>query len=139
MGDTASSLVALRRALALARPQDVKRAFLTEGDGILQLLQLGRTEWDSADLIEFTDRLLEIAGKSTMMGPPATQDLVEPLSPREIEVLRLLPTGLTAEELAKELFISVNTVRTHMKNLYSKLGVHSRHEAVVRASELDLL
>jgi LuxR family maltose regulon positive regulatory protein len=46
---------------------------------------------------------------------------------------------LTAADLARELFISVNTVRTHMKNLYSKLGVHSRHEAVVRASELDLL
>jgi LuxR family maltose regulon positive regulatory protein len=139
MGDPASSLAALRRALDLARPQDVKLAFLTEGDDILQLLQLGRSEWDSADLIEFTDQLLEIAGKSTLTGPPATQGLLEPLSPREIEVLRLLPAGLTAEELARELFISVNTVRTHMKNIYSKLGVHSRHEAVVRASELDLL
>jgi LuxR family maltose regulon positive regulatory protein len=46
---------------------------------------------------------------------------------------------LTAEELADELVISVNTVRTHLKNLYAKLGVHSRHEAVARASELDLL
>ena len=61
------------------------------------------------------------------------------MSSRELEVLRLLPTGLTAVELADELVISVNTLRSHLKNIYAKLGVHSRHEAVVKAAQLDLL
>jgi LuxR family maltose regulon positive regulatory protein len=139
MGDTTSSLADLCRALDLARPQDMKRAFLTEGEEILQLLQLGRTEWDSIERIEFVDGLLELAGRPVSNGSPSAQGLLEPLSPRELEVLELLPTGLTAEEIANELVISVNTVRTHLKNLYAKLGVHSRHEAVVRASALDLL
>jgi LuxR family maltose regulon positive regulatory protein len=139
MGDTVSSLAALRRALDLAQPQDLKRVFLTEGEDVLRLLKLGRSEWDSPELIDFVDRLLEIAGQSVASGPPSRQGLLEPLSPRELEVLHFLPTGLTAEEIAKELVISVNTVRTHLKNLYAKLGVHSRHEAVVCASELDLL
>ncbi len=139
MGDTASSLAALRRALDLAQPQDVKRPFLIEGEDILDLLQLGRAEWDSIERIAFVDQLLEIAGRSVSTSPPFAAGSLEPLSPRELEVLAFLPTGLTAEEIAGELVISVNTVRTHLKNLYAKLGVHSRHEAVVRASELDLL
>jgi LuxR family maltose regulon positive regulatory protein len=139
MGDSTSSLAALRRALELAQPQEVMRAFLTEGEVIFQLLQLGREEWDSNELVDFIDRLFETAGRPVSTGSSPTRGAPEPLSPRELEVLRLLPTGLTAEELADELVISVNTVRTHLKNLYAKLGVHSRHEAVARASKLDLL
>jgi LuxR family maltose regulon positive regulatory protein len=89
-------------------------------------------------LIDFTDHLLGKAGIPISMKPTLTPGLVEPLSPRELEVLRLLPTGLTAKELAEELIISVNTVRSHLKSIYAKLGVHSRHEAVARATELDL-
>jgi LuxR family maltose regulon positive regulatory protein len=67
------------------------------------------------------------------------QGLPEPLSPRELEILRLLPSGLTMEDIASQLIISVNTVRSHLKNIYAKLDVHSRHEAVSRANDLELL
>ena len=64
---------------------------------------------------------------------------VEPLTRRELEVLRLLATSLPTAEIAIELFITVNTLRTHTKNIYGKLDVHSRREAVARAQELGLL
>lgn len=65
--------------------------------------------------------------------------LLEPLSEREAEVLRLLTTRLSTPEIADELVISVNTVRSHIKSIYSKLNVHRRMEAVQRAKELGLL
>ena len=65
--------------------------------------------------------------------------LLERLSPRETEVLRLLTTHLSHAEMAEELVVSVNTVRSHVKSIYSKLDVHSRMEAIERARELGLL
>jgi LuxR family maltose regulon positive regulatory protein len=65
--------------------------------------------------------------------------LVEPLTERELEVLRYLPSSLTTTEMAEHLFISVNTVRSHIRSIYSKLGVHSRHEAIACAEQLGLL
>ena len=67
------------------------------------------------------------------------QLLIEPLSERELEVLRLLGTELNGPEVARELMVSLNTMRTHTKNIYSKLGVNNRRAAVRRAEELDLL
>ena len=139
MGDTAASLAALRRALDLGQPQDLMRIFLTEGEDVIHLLQAVRSEGDSPERNDYIDRMLQKIGLQAFKRPSSTQDLLEPLSPRELEVLRLLPTELTAEELADALIISVNTVRSHLKSIYAKLGVHSRHEAVLRAAELDLL
>jgi LuxR family maltose regulon positive regulatory protein len=65
--------------------------------------------------------------------------LIEPLSQREEEVLRLLATSLSTAEMAEELCIAVSTLRTHIKNIYGKLQVHSRTEAVLRGQEMDLL
>ena len=70
---------------------------------------------------------------------PAQSALVEPLSGREHEVLRLLATDLGGPEIARELVVSLNTVRTHTKNIYAKLGVNNRRAAVRRAQELDLV
>ena len=67
------------------------------------------------------------------------QPLIEPLSERELEVLRLLRTDLNGPEIARELMVSLNTVRTHTQNIYAKLGVNNRRAAVLRAEELDLL
>ena len=139
VGDPASSLTALRRALQIATPVGAARLFLTEGEEFIQLLQTARSELDSPDLIDFTDHLLAKAGLPMSMRASPTQGVLESLSPRELEVLRLLPTGLTAKELAEELIISVNTVRSHLKSIYAKLGVNSRHQAVARATEIDLL
>jgi LuxR family maltose regulon positive regulatory protein len=65
--------------------------------------------------------------------------LVEPLSERELEVLRLLAAGLESPEIARELIISVSTARTHIKNIYGKLGVHGRVQAIERARALGLV
>jgi LuxR family maltose regulon positive regulatory protein len=65
--------------------------------------------------------------------------LTEPLSPAETRVLRYLPTGLSVPEIADQLYLSVNTVRTHMRHIYDKLDTHRRHEAVDRARILGLL
>jgi LuxR family transcriptional regulator, maltose regulon positive regulatory protein len=70
---------------------------------------------------------------------PAKNMLVEPLSQRELEVLRLLRSDLNGPEIARELIVSLNTVRTHTQNIYAKLGVNNRRAAVRRAEELDLL
>jgi LuxR family maltose regulon positive regulatory protein len=65
--------------------------------------------------------------------------LIEPLSERELEVLRLLASDLSGPDIARELVVSLNTVRTHTKNIYSKLGVNNRRAAIRRAEDLDLL
>jgi LuxR family maltose regulon positive regulatory protein len=69
-------------------------------------------------------------------GPPP---LLEPLTDSEVRVLRYLPTNLTGPEIARELYVSMNTVRTHMRHFYAKLGTHRRAEAVERARALGLL
>ena len=71
--------------------------------------------------------------------PPVTQDVIEPLSDRELDVLRLLGTDLDGPDIARELMVSLNTMRTHTKNIYAKLGVNSRRAAVRRAEELEVL
>jgi LuxR family transcriptional regulator, maltose regulon positive regulatory protein len=67
------------------------------------------------------------------------EPLTDPLSESELRVLRYLPTNLRGPEIASELFVSLNTIRAHMRNVYAKLGVHSRAGAVERARELGLL
>jgi LuxR family maltose regulon positive regulatory protein len=67
------------------------------------------------------------------------EELIEPLSDRELDVLHLLPSSLSSTEMAKELSISVNTLRSHLKSIYAKLEAHSRYEAITRAKELGLL
>jgi LuxR family maltose regulon positive regulatory protein len=81
-------------------------------------------------------RLLDAFGEPAAPRQISAQDLPEPLSDREREVLRLLGTELTGPEIARQLVVSLNTVRTHTKNIYTKLGVTSRRAAVRRAEEL---
>jgi LuxR family maltose regulon positive regulatory protein len=75
----------------------------------------------------------------TEHSAPVQQGLIEPLSERELDVLRLLGTDLGGPEIARELVVSLHTIRTHTKSIYAKLGVNSRRAAVRRAEELDLL
>ena len=84
-------------------------------------------------------RRLVSAGAPAGGGIPAPRGPVEPLSARELEVLRLLGTDLDGPGIARHLFVSLNTLRTHTKNLYAKLGVNSRRAAVRRGEELNLL
>ena len=84
-------------------------------------------------------RRLQNALSGTEVQTRHTQGLVDPLSQRELDVLRLLGTDLGGPDIARELVLSLNTVRTHTRNIYAKLGVNSRRAAVRRAEELDLM
>jgi LuxR family maltose regulon positive regulatory protein len=135
LGHTDRALTALAQALAPARPSGYVRAFLDHGTPMLRLLRQSLAQGIAGD---DAGRLLAAAG-SVMAPPTVPQALVEPLSDRELQVLRLLATHLTGAEIGKELYISVNTVRFHLKNIYAKLSVHSRSDAVERARELGVL
>ena len=83
--------------------------------------------------------ILSLLAGRTPAPPPAAAPPLEPLSDSEVRVLRYLPTNLSAREIANELYVSTNTVKTHMHHLYAKLGTHRRGEAVERARALGLL
>ena len=85
------------------------------------------------------DILSLLAGRQLAGRPATLQPLLEPLSDSELRVLRYLPTNLTGSEIAGELYVSYNTVSTHLRHLYAKLGTHTRAEAVARARALGLL
>ena len=135
VGDASAAMAAFERALALAEPERYVGLFVEEGPSMAALLALAR---DRGIAREYVARLLDAFG--TMAGPPsATASLVEPLSERERDVLRLLATELDGPGIAAELVVGLSTVRSHTKSIYGKLGVHSRRAAVRRAQELGLL
>ena len=86
-----------------------------------------------------SDVLNLLSGHTPAARPETSEPLQEPLSESELRVLRYLPTNLRAPEIAAELFVSLNTIRTHLRNVYAKLGMHSRADAVRRARDLGLL
>jgi LuxR family maltose regulon positive regulatory protein len=92
--------------------------------------------------VDFIGRLLAAFRASEHRGaeaPSRNQPLVEPLSEREREVLRLLAGGNTNDEIGRSLYVSTNTIKAHLKSIYRKLDVNSRHDAVGKARQLDLL
>jgi LuxR family maltose regulon positive regulatory protein len=121
-------VVALERALTLAEPQGYVRAFAGVEPALLRRLARQQPTWG------YVRRLLDGPGLS---GAGSVQ-LVDPLSERELDVLRLLRSDLDGPAIARELTVSLNTLRTHTKNIYAKLGVNSRRGAVRRAAELAL-
>ncbi|MDQ1617050.1 MAG: hypothetical protein QOJ60_2989, partial [Actinomycetota bacterium] len=135
-GDVASALVPLQRAVTLAEPEGFVRLFADEGPPIAVLLRGLPKQGGAADYVR---RLTVASLRGTGPRTQVNQALVEPLSERELDVLRLLGTDLDGPDIARELVVSLNTMRTHTKNIYSKLGVNSRRAAVRRAEELDLI
>jgi LuxR family maltose regulon positive regulatory protein len=133
-GDTSAALVPLERALTLAEPSGYVRIVVDEGLRIEPVLEAAA---DREIVAAFARRLLSAldAGRNVT---PANQTLIDPLSDRELDVLRLLETDLSGPDIARELVVSLNTVRTHTRNIYAKLGVNNRRSAVRRAQELDL-
>ncbi|WP_214467509.1 LuxR C-terminal-related transcriptional regulator [Microbacterium flavescens] len=131
----ADALATLRRAVDLARPEGHVRVFADEGEGMTRMLaELAKRDGADAYL-----QRLQRAGRGGSTPPRPAQEILDPLSERELEVLRLLASDLSGPEISRHLFISLNTVRTHTKNIYVKLGVTSRRAAVHRAGELGLL
>ncbi len=133
--DLSAALASLRRALVLAEPEGYARIFLDEGPTMAALLRAMVTEEGAPASVH---RLLDASGRPEATGS-LDQGLVDPLSPRELDVLRLLGTHLDGPDIARQLFVSLNTVRTHTKNIYAKLGVNNRRSAVRRGEELDLM
>ena len=148
-GDSPAALVPLERALTLAEPEGYVRLFLDEGAPMAQLLRDAaarriRPDYVSKLLAGFESEQPQSAGESPLpdrqvAATPASQPLIEPLSQRELEVLRLFATELSGPEIARELVIGLSTVRTHTKSIYSKLNVTNRRAAVQRAIELNLI
>jgi LuxR family maltose regulon positive regulatory protein len=134
-GDTVAALAALERALTAAEREGYVRMFIGEGPPIVALLEAAV---DRGIVPGYARRLLAAAGERRR-GAPRKQGLAEPLSARELDVLRLLATDLAGPAIAGELVVSLNTVRTHTQRIYAKLGVSNRRLAVRRARELDLL
>jgi LuxR family maltose regulon positive regulatory protein len=135
-GDQPKALVALERALTLAEPEGYIRIFVGEGEAMQSLLEKHLSNRDRP-LNGYVKRLLAAFTQPT---PPQHQksEIVEPLSERELEVLRLLRSELSGPEIADRLIVSLNTLRTHTKNIFNKLGVNNRRAAIHRAEELDL-
>jgi LuxR family maltose regulon positive regulatory protein len=130
-----AALAALGRALALGEPEGYVRVFLDEGPPMAALLLDAALGGIAPDYVR---RLLTAAVRPED-NAGNKEALIEPLSDRELDVLRLLATDLAGPEIARELVVSLSTVRSHTKAIYAKLGANNRRSAVTRAEELDLL
>jgi LuxR family maltose regulon positive regulatory protein len=128
----AAALLPLERALTLAEPDGYLRIFVDEGPAMAALLQVAAKQKTAP---EYARRLLA-AFALPRNRTRVTQALLEPLSERELDVLRLLGTDLDGPEIARQLVVSLSTLRTHTRSIYSKLGVNNRRAAVRRAEEL---
>ncbi|KPK03711.1 MAG: hypothetical protein AMJ56_18660 [Anaerolineae bacterium SG8_19] len=128
----------LATAVSLAKPEGHIRPFLEEGSVLVQILKSVAAQGVETEFIH--DILsASIESPSASFNQKKRLELVESLSDRELEVLQLLATDLTVPEIANKMYLAVSTVRSHVKNIYGKLNVHSRFEAVIKGQELGLL
>ena len=145
--DSQKAVESLARALSLAEPEQPLRVFADEGQPIALLLEkilaIHRKGHVAVPVSsEYAARLLTVMGRHDLSPAPPRHTvghLADALSQRELEVLRLLADGLESNEIAERLVIAVDTARKHIKNIYSKLDVHSRWEAIKHAEEYNLL
>jgi LuxR family maltose regulon positive regulatory protein len=135
------ALTFLTDALTLAQSEGFMRIFLDKGNQLIPLLHMAASKHVFPD---YTRNLLTVFERAmptaaVLPAPALASTLVEAISEREIEVLQLLADGRTNQEIAQAMFVSVNTIKSHLKSIYSKLGVHNRREAVAQARVLYLL
>lgn len=141
-GDVARAISVLEKALALAEPEGFVRIFVDEGEPAARLLREA-VQRGSASV--YVGRLLNaFSAAEPQQSEPANNAadpsaLVEPLSERELEVLQHIAEGLTNQEIADQLYLSLNTVKVHTRNIYSKLDAHNRMQAVAAARSLGIL
>ncbi len=155
LGDVRAAQADLVRALALAEPEGYVRIFVDEGEPVAALLQqlteLRELRGERSASRAYVDRLLSAfpsayasparpsSSSSSSIRSFSSSALVEPLSERELQVLRLMAEGLTNKEIAARLIIALGTVKAHIHNISGKLGAENRAHAVALAKELDLL
>jgi LuxR family maltose regulon positive regulatory protein len=144
-GKTDTARSHLYRAIALGEPEGYVRTFVDLGGPMRVLLQIAAREGISP---AYVSRLLAaFPAREFDSAPPRAAGLerlgdvyrVEPLNDREVQMLRLLAARLSYREIAEELYLSLNTIKWYVKNIYSKLGVHKREEAAARGRELGLI
>jgi len=137
-GNIPLALAPLERALTLAEPEGYIRIFIDEDPPIENLLNHIKTDNKKLNLYI---QILKAAflSEKPQLSVTNQRSMIEPLSERELEVLRLLRTNLNGPEIARDRMVSLSTVRTHIQHIFAKLGVNNRQAAVRRAEELDLL
>ena len=134
--DFTQAMHTLQKALFLAEPEGYVRLFLDEGPAIAALLRLVVAQGPAS---AYVDTLLAAFEAPSTRPSAISQPLIEPLSERELEILGLIAAGMSNRQIADELVLSVGTVKWHLNNIYGKLGVRSRTQAVAQARELNLL
>jgi LuxR family transcriptional regulator, maltose regulon positive regulatory protein len=134
-GKSAQALNMLEHTLSLAEPEGYIRTFLDEGESMHNLLREAASHGIQKN---YVSKLLAAFGEADSLLPFSTA-LLEQLSKREIEILRLIKSGMSNREIAEALFLGESTIKTHINNLYNKLGVKSRTQALEKAVELRLL
>ena len=129
------ALAVLKKALSLAKPEGYVRTFVDEGEPMVRLLHLARSQQIE---MEYVTALLSVCEKSADPTQPTPKILTEPLTAREVEVLKLIEAGHSNQEIAEKLVISFTTVKRHISNIYTKLDVKSRTQAIAIGKELKL-
>jgi LuxR family maltose regulon positive regulatory protein len=140
--DTTQALVTLERALTLAKPEGFIRIFVDEGTVVARLLHDALSRGISPDYVRQLLGAFPLEESEQVASTKSKVDqseLIEPLSEREIEVLQLIAEGLTNPEISSRLCVSLNTVKTHTRNIYAKLGGHTRTQAVARGRALGII
>lgn len=151
-GKAPQALDALQRSLAFAEPEGYMRTFVEEGAPMAELLRqfikAQQKENPSSVLRNYALKLLAafppeqapaaIQTHKTATALPASY-LVDPLSERELEILKLVAEGLSNQQIGRKLFLATSTVKRHVNNIYAKLDVHSRTQAVAKGKELNIL
>ncbi len=138
-GQPAKAVQLLQQALTLAEPEGYVRLFVDEGVPMLSLLRLVFSKWKGRRRVSYVSQLLSILQAEHLEQAEPLSTLSVPLSQRERLILRKLAAGQSSAEMAAELVVSPNTIKTQISSLYHKLNVHSRAEALAEAMRLHLL
>jgi LuxR family maltose regulon positive regulatory protein len=141
-GETDQALAHLEKAFSIGEPEGYVRSFVDEGSPMASLLYKALSRGIAPDYVQRLLAAFPIAVSEqtdTLKSQVPDSELIEPLSEREIEVLQLIAEGLTNPEIAARLYLSLNTVKVHTRNIYGKLGVNNRTQAAARARALGIL